>query len=260
MAAQACKIKSTNKLDDFQDGDITFQKFRATILKYVKNLISTEANLLRHWTMADTGGLIALKAPPPDTMAHISIPFSVSEQAWKPVASLSVLYIQTIVQYTVMSMLSYMIDATLEPILDNQTLDMRRNICKQSVAMGLSGLINPTRAGCTDAVGMSLDDVDGYYTRNATVLSRISPSVKVSYASETKQLRLNVTDKASTTEIGFTTTMIQALEHDAYIINANIVRAIMSFVKTGDSSMILRLPDLVREYETTRLLVIVSKS
>lgn len=112
---------------------------------------------------------------------------------------------------------------------------------------------NPTRAGC--------GNVTGWRRRLLQHSSaRISPSVKVSCASETKQLRLNVTDKASTTKIGFTTTMIQALEHDAYIINANIVRAIVSFVKTGDSSMILRLPDLVREYETTRLLVIASKS
>lgn len=199
--------------------------------------------------------------PPTGAGGAFNIPFNIVDEKWKTAATLDSLYFQAIMQYLIMSMISYMIDTTMLPLSDGEQLE-RRHVCLGSVAIGMSGLTDPKRAGPADPntpVGPPSGSLETYYGNIAKILTdlaggrvsvvyRAQPTSALLFSTMTMNSGLQTWSESATV----TTGSIQAVDHDMFIINASIVCAIMDFIRDEKSTMITQLPALVKAYEVNR--------
>lgn len=232
----------------------TFPEFQQALVSCIKNLIGTKGDLLGSWVLScsSNGKSMDLTPAQPDDKNRISIEFTMGDKSWDKVKMYNRLYTQVIMQFVAMSIVSYMIDTTTKPLVDHKAA---RQICKNAVATGLSGLLDPTRFADARPVSPTRN-FDTYYVGLAAVLSGISgDSATVEYDSTEKTLLISIKDKTQPVEvISINTRFVQFAEDDMYIINASVACAIISFVQTSDAILIKRLPHLVTVYTVTRQL------
>lgn len=276
---QAFPLRGTNSMKGLTTGVESlvfgsgFSEFLTSLALAMMQLTGAHQNdtLLQGWKVRASD--VGLVFESPIEHGNMSVPFKIDGTQWKGiVAKFHRQYLQAIVQYILMSLISYMIDVTLRSELG----DTRQSACLASVAVGLSGLTDPARVSVPahrpQAKPLTAD-MDSYYIQVAALLTSMVPGrvyLKYNIASQNllfsisapeEKTRQNVTRNAVKTtqvetweeSVSVSTTRIRALDQDVFIINANIAAAIMAFSKDGkNATMINQLPALVEVYAAAR--------
>lgn len=224
-----------------------FNEFRVRVVEVLNLFIQNIPVLKEVWTAEDFGEDILIEMPL--GRGYALVPFHITSNVWQVAKKRDRNYTQALIQFLVMSLVSFMLDLTPDTDATASAVIAKSLICKAAAALVVSRLSDATTP-CVQNT-LNIPDFDGYYKNVAVMLSEIaSSSVVVSYNADELLIDGMPDGKPITINIA----ALRACDQDMFVINANIVTAIVALVKkdTKGVALMQNLPTLVQSYITTR--------
>lgn len=231
-------------------GTSDFAVFRERVVESLNFLI--QGSLLKTYWKASVSDTQLLLRATRDTANHkqshdLNISFSVPAASWLEVTKLNNTYMQALVQYLMLSLLSVMADVVQEP-QESLVSPGQEGMCRSSVELFIDRLLHPT-ARCVQ-VQVSRTSADAYYTNVAAVLEGIAGGEgTVTYDAGSHTLTLKTTES-----VDVNVDALRGCEEDMFIMNANIAAAFVMCIKKhlNGTALLRALPSLVDVYCKTR--------
>lgn len=233
----------------------TFRGFRAEIIKALNVFIGASV-LQKVWRVSEASekalsglGLQLFQVNTTGTSSvndhpiNLELPFDLPDKDWLKAKSYGKPHTQALTQFLIMSLISYMVDVKVT-MSDGEKATTKQT-CIASAKLVIARLLNPKEACLNDK---KPQNIDSYYQKVEPIFNEMANgSAEIKYAKGALTISVAGVTKA-------TIALSATCDEDMYVINANIVVAIMALAR-GDKrsdAMMASLPGTVNDFVKTR--------